>query len=79
MEERRVCQAKIVEALEEEKKKLSRELEDMQKKRAQREIHTPRTGENHPIRFPLQRSQDFTWTEEYVIVTVDNEQNLLSI
>ncbi|KAK2835393.1 hypothetical protein Q5P01_015877 [Channa striata] len=42
MEERRVCQAKIVEALEAEKKKISRELEEMQQRRALRENHTPR-------------------------------------
>ncbi|XP_034035899.1 kinesin-like protein KIF14 [Thalassophryne amazonica] len=37
MEERRVCQAKIVEALEAEKKKISKQLEEMQKKKALRE------------------------------------------
>ncbi|XP_037626927.1 kinesin-like protein KIF14 [Sebastes umbrosus] len=37
MEEHRVCQAKIVDALEAEKRKISRELEEMQKKRALRE------------------------------------------
>ncbi|XP_033820696.1 kinesin-like protein KIF14 [Periophthalmus magnuspinnatus] len=37
MEEHRITQAKIVEALEEEKKKISRELEEIQKKRALRE------------------------------------------
>ncbi|KAF6725150.1 Kinesin-like protein KIF14 [Oryzias melastigma] len=42
MEEQRVCQAKIVEALEAEKKKISKELEEMQKRRAQRENRTPR-------------------------------------
>ncbi|KAM9357515.1 kinesin-like protein KIF14 [Symphorus nematophorus] len=42
MEERRVRQAKIVEALEAEKKKISKELEEMQKKRALRENRTPR-------------------------------------
>lgn len=45
MEEHRVCQAKIVDALEAEKRKISKELEDMQKKRAARENHTPRNGE----------------------------------
>lgn len=38
-------QARIVDALEEEKKKISRELEEMQKKRALRENQTPRHGE----------------------------------
>ncbi|KAM7387978.1 hypothetical protein PAMP_024182 [Pampus punctatissimus] len=42
MEQHRVCQAKIVEALEAEKRKISKELEEMQKRRAVREIHTPR-------------------------------------
>ncbi|XP_022625012.1 kinesin-like protein KIF14 [Seriola dumerili] len=42
MEEHRVCQAKIVDALEAEKRKISKELEDMQKKRALRENHTSR-------------------------------------
>uniref|UniRef100_A0A8C5DQZ5 Kinesin-like protein KIF14 n=1 Tax=Gouania willdenowi TaxID=441366 RepID=A0A8C5DQZ5_GOUWI len=36
MEEHRVCQARIVEALEAEKRKISKELEDMQKKKALR-------------------------------------------
>lgn len=45
MEEHRVCQARIVDALEAEKNKISRELEEMQKKRALRENHTPRNGE----------------------------------
>lgn len=40
MEEHRVCQAKIVEALEAEKSKISKELEEMQKKRTQRENQT---------------------------------------
>lgn len=44
MEEHRVCQARIVDALEAEKKKISRELEEMQKKRAIRENHTPQNG-----------------------------------
>ncbi|XP_017268937.1 kinesin-like protein KIF14 isoform X2 [Kryptolebias marmoratus] len=44
MEEHRVCQAKIVEALEEEKKKISVELEEMQKKRALRENKTPQNA-----------------------------------
>uniref|UniRef100_A0A667X2U9 Kinesin-like protein KIF14 n=1 Tax=Myripristis murdjan TaxID=586833 RepID=A0A667X2U9_9TELE len=38
----RSYQAKIVDALEAEKKKLSKDLEQMQKKRALRENHTPR-------------------------------------
>ncbi|XP_044056624.1 kinesin-like protein KIF14 isoform X2 [Siniperca chuatsi] len=42
MEEHRVRQARIVEALEAEKRKISKELEEMQKKRALRENHTPR-------------------------------------
>ncbi|XP_059197955.1 kinesin-like protein KIF14 [Centropristis striata] len=42
MEEHRVCQAKIVDALEAEKRKISRELEEMQKKRAFRENQTSR-------------------------------------
>uniref|UniRef100_A0A667XSD5 Kinesin-like protein KIF14 n=1 Tax=Myripristis murdjan TaxID=586833 RepID=A0A667XSD5_9TELE len=42
MEEHRSYQAKIVDALEAEKKKLSKDLEQMQKKRALRENHTPR-------------------------------------
>lgn len=44
MEERRVCQAKIVDALEAEKKKISRELEEMQKKKALREKNTFQNG-----------------------------------
>lgn len=39
-------QARIVDALEEEKKKISRELEEMQRKRALRENQTPRHGES---------------------------------
>ncbi|XP_034738211.1 kinesin-like protein KIF14 [Etheostoma cragini] len=42
MEEHGVCQAKIVEALEAEKRKIGKELEEIQKKRALRENHTPR-------------------------------------
>ncbi|XP_040897242.1 kinesin-like protein KIF14 isoform X2 [Toxotes jaculatrix] len=42
MEEHRVSQARIVDALEAEKRKISKELEEMQKKRALRENHTPR-------------------------------------
>uniref|UniRef100_A0AAX7VW16 Kinesin-like protein KIF14 n=1 Tax=Astatotilapia calliptera TaxID=8154 RepID=A0AAX7VW16_ASTCA len=41
MEEHRVRQARIVEALEAEKKKIGKELEEIQKKRALRENHTP--------------------------------------
>ncbi|KAM4738851.1 kinesin-like protein KIF14 [Anableps anableps] len=44
MEEQRVCQAKIVEALEAEKRKISKELEEMQKKRALREKQTTRNA-----------------------------------
>ncbi|XP_034386858.1 kinesin-like protein KIF14 isoform X2 [Cyclopterus lumpus] len=40
MEEHRVCQAKIVDALEAEKRKIGKELEEMQKKRAFRENNT---------------------------------------
>lgn len=40
-----MCQARIVDALEAEKRKISKELEEMQKKRALRENHTPRNGE----------------------------------
>uniref|UniRef100_A0A3Q1CFD9 Kinesin-like protein KIF14 n=1 Tax=Amphiprion ocellaris TaxID=80972 RepID=A0A3Q1CFD9_AMPOC len=42
LEEHRVCQARIVDALEAEKKKISKELEEMQKKKALRENHTSR-------------------------------------
>ena len=45
MEEHHVSQVRIVDALEAEKKKIGRELEELQKKRALREIHTPRNGE----------------------------------
>lgn len=45
MEDHRVRQARIVEALEAEKRKISKELEEMQKKRALRENHTPPNGE----------------------------------
>ncbi|XP_014822861.1 PREDICTED: kinesin-like protein KIF14 [Poecilia mexicana] len=44
MEERRVCQAKIVDALEAEKRKISKELEEMQKKMALREKQTTRNA-----------------------------------
>ncbi|XP_035033401.2 kinesin-like protein KIF14 [Hippoglossus stenolepis] len=47
MEEHRVSQVRIVDALEEEKKKIGRELEELQKKRALREIHTPRNVSPH--------------------------------
>ncbi|XP_060934575.1 kinesin-like protein KIF14 [Limanda limanda] len=47
MEEHRVSQVRIVEALEAEKKKIGRELEELQKKRALREIHTPRNVSPH--------------------------------
>ncbi|XP_069377966.1 kinesin-like protein KIF14 [Paralichthys olivaceus] len=47
MEEHRVSQVRIVEALEAEKKKIGRELEEMQKKRALRDIHTPRNVSPH--------------------------------
>ncbi|XP_029286383.1 LOW QUALITY PROTEIN: kinesin-like protein KIF14 [Cottoperca gobio] len=42
MEDHRVCQAKIVDALEAEKRKIGKELEEMQKKRALRENLTLR-------------------------------------
>ncbi|XP_068563242.1 kinesin-like protein KIF14 [Cebidichthys violaceus] len=42
MEEHSVCQARIVDALEAEKRKISKELEEMQKRRALRENHTLR-------------------------------------
>lgn len=45
MEDHRVRQARIVEALEAEKRKISKELEEMQKKRALRENQTPPNGE----------------------------------
>lgn len=45
MEEHRVSQVKIVEALEEEKRKLSKELEEMQNKRALKANQTPRHSE----------------------------------
>ncbi|XP_027884679.1 kinesin-like protein KIF14 [Xiphophorus couchianus] len=44
IEEQRVCQAKIVDALEAEKRKISKELEEMQKKRALREKQTTRNA-----------------------------------
>lgn len=44
MEEHRVRQARIVEALEAEKRKISKELEEMQKKRALRECNSARNG-----------------------------------
>lgn len=46
MEEHRVRQARIVEALEAEKKKIAKELEEIQKKRALRENHTPQHGKS---------------------------------
>lgn len=45
MEERSVRQAKIVEALEAEKKKLGKDLEELQTRRALRENRTPKAGE----------------------------------
>lgn len=44
MEEQRVSQVRIVEALEAEKRKIAKELEEMQKKRTLRENHTPQNG-----------------------------------
>ncbi len=49
MEEHRVRQARIVEALEAEKRKISKELEEMQKKRALRANNTPRNGESFQV------------------------------
>jgi len=49
MEEHRVCQAKIVDALEAEKRKIGKELEEMQKKRAFRENHTLQNGESFQV------------------------------
>lgn len=46
MEEHRVRQVRIVEALEEEKRKISKEVEEMQRKRNLRENHTPHNGES---------------------------------
>ena len=42
-------QVKIVEALEAEKKKISKELEEMQKKRTLRENRTPQNGESFQV------------------------------
>lgn len=47
MEEHRVRQARIVEALEAEKRKISKELEEMQKKRALRECNSARNVSSH--------------------------------
>ncbi|XP_068446174.1 kinesin-like protein KIF14 isoform X2 [Clinocottus analis] len=47
MEEHRVCQAKIVDALEAEKRKIGKELEEMQKKRAFRENHSLQNDSPH--------------------------------
>lgn len=49
MEEHRVRQARIVDALEAEKRKISKELEEMQKKRALRENHSLQNGESFQI------------------------------
>lgn len=45
MEEHRVRQVKIVEALEAEKKKISNEVEEMQRRRAMREKQPSRNGQ----------------------------------
>lgn len=45
MEEHRVRQVKIVEALEAEKKKINNELKEMQRRRAVRENQPPRNGQ----------------------------------
>lgn len=42
-------QARIVDALEAEKRKISKELEEMQKKRALRENHSLQNGESFQI------------------------------
>ncbi|XP_056132828.1 kinesin-like protein KIF14 [Lampris incognitus] len=47
MKDRRVCQARIVEALEAEKKKLSKDLEEMLKKKTFREYSSPRNVPPH--------------------------------
>ncbi|KAF0042007.1 hypothetical protein F2P81_005539 [Scophthalmus maximus] len=47
MEEQRVSQVRIVEALEAEKRKIAKELEEMQKKRTLRENHTPQNVSPH--------------------------------
>lgn len=49
MEEHRVRQARIVEALEAEKRKISTELEEMQKKRALRENNASRIGKTFQV------------------------------
>lgn len=49
MEEHHVRQARIVEALEAEKKKISKELEEMQKKREFRKNQTPQNGKSIQI------------------------------
>lgn len=49
MEEHRIRQARIVDALEAEKRKISKELEEMQKKRALREIQSHRNGESFQV------------------------------
>lgn len=48
MEDHSVRQAKIVDALEAEKKKISRDLEEMQRKLALRENKAPRSGKDQP-------------------------------
>uniref|UniRef100_A0A7N8X6T9 Kinesin-like protein KIF14 n=1 Tax=Mastacembelus armatus TaxID=205130 RepID=A0A7N8X6T9_9TELE len=53
MEEHRVCQARIVEALEDEKRKLSKELDEMQKKRALRENHSAQNGKWDAMKLSL--------------------------
>ena len=41
-----MCQAKIVDALEAEKRKIGKELEELQRKRTLRENNTSRNGES---------------------------------
>ena len=48
MEDNSVRQAKIVDALEAEKKKISRDLEEMQRKLALRGNKALRSGKDHP-------------------------------
>lgn len=62
MEEHQVRQARIVEALEAEKRKISKELEEIQKKRALRENQTSRNGESFQVATEhiLEPQQQFT-------------------
>lgn len=62
MEEHRVRQVKIVEALEAEKKKISNELKEMQRRRAVREEQLSQNGEISLFLF-----SDFA---EHIMVTI---------